>query len=130
MTLVFQGTFEELVKSRGGLRKYKPMIGGVSDPGGKTLKEMIAESGLTSQDIPWVEQLYGGGMFPSSTQPTQGGDIGGLSSFGLTGEIEKARLDILERMKRTTDSRAKSRLTLPRLFGDGKTEQNILADIL
>ncbi len=65
------------------------------------------------------------------------GGIGGLGGFGLsgtrvgmTGEIERARLDILERMRRTTDSRAKSRLTLPRLFGDGKTETNILADVL
>lgn len=61
----------------------------------------------------------------------------GMSNFGLSnirvgmsGEVERQRLDILERMKRTTDSRAKSRLTLPRLFGDGKTEKNILADIL
>lgn len=66
-----------------------------------------------------------------------GSAIGGLVGFGLsnirvgmTGEVERQRLDILERMKRTTDSRAKSRLTLPRLFGDGKTEKNILADVL
>ena len=65
------------------------------------------------------------------------GNLGGLGGFGLsstrvvmTGEVESQRLDILERMKRTTDSRAKSRLTLPRLFGDGKKETNILADVL
>lgn len=65
------------------------------------------------------------------------GDFGGIGGFGLSnirvgmsGEVERQRLDILERMKRTTDSRAKSRLTLPRLLGDGKTEKNILADIL
>jgi len=65
------------------------------------------------------------------------GGLGGLGGFdlsgtkvGYAGEVERARLDILERMKRTTDSRAKSRLTLPKLFGDGKTEQNILADVL
>lgn len=68
------------------------------------------------------------------------GVFGGLGSFGgfgisnirlgMSGEVEKARLDILERMKRTTDSRAKSRLSLPKLFGDGKKETNILADVL
>ena len=66
--------------------------------------------------------------------------IGGLSGFGafglsnirvgMSGEVERQRLDILERMKRTTDSRAKSRLTLPKLFGEGETKKNILADIL
>ena len=66
--------------------------------------------------------------------------FGGMSNFGafglsnirvgMTGEVESQRLDILERMKRTTDSRAKSRLTLPKLLGDGKTEKGILADIL
>lgn len=66
--------------------------------------------------------------------------LGGLSSFGAFGlsniqigmsdEVERARLDILERMKRTTDSRAQSRLSLPKLFGDGKKETNILADVL
>jgi hypothetical protein len=66
--------------------------------------------------------------------------LGGLNNFGafglsnirvgMSGEVERARLDILERMKRTTDSRAKSRLTLPKLFGDDKKETNILADIL
>lgn len=62
---------------------------------------------------------------------TFGGGFG-LSNIRvrMSGEVERQRLDILERMKRTTDSRAKSRLTLPRLFGDGKTEKNILADIL
>ena len=56
----------------------------------------------------------------------------GLSDIrvGMSGEVERARLDILERMKRTTDSRAKSRLTLPKLFGDDKKEMNILADVL
>jgi hypothetical protein len=56
----------------------------------------------------------------------------GLSDIkvGMSGEVERARLDILERMKRTTDSRAQSRLTLPKLFGDGKKETNILADVL
>ncbi len=66
--------------------------------------------------------------------------IGGLSGFGafglsnirvgMTGEVERQRLDILERMKRTTDSRAQSRLTLPKLFGEGETKKNILADVL
>ena len=68
-----------------------------------------------------------GGLTPLSDFSTFG-----LSNIqvGMSGEVERQRLDILERMKRTTDSRAKSRLTLPRLLGDGKTEKNILADIL
>jgi len=76
-----------------------------------------------------------GNITPSSIDTT--GGLGGLGGFGLSGtrvgmsgEVERARLDILERMKRTTDSRAKSRLTLPKLFGDGKKETNILADVL
>lgn len=61
-------------------------------------------------------------------------NIGGfdLSNIrvGMSGEVERQRLDILERMKRTTDSRAQSRLTLPKLFGEGETKMNILADVL
>lgn len=78
----------------------------------------------------------GGGfsILQSFMQPSAFGGFGafGLSNIrvGMTGEVESQRLDILERMKRTTDSRAKSRLTLPKLLGDGKTEKNILADIL
>ena len=135
--LVFLGTFEQAVKSEGGLKKYKPKLGGVSDPSGKTLTQMIAESGFGPQDLPLITQVYGTGVFPSTPQLGDTGSIGGLGGFGLSnirvgmsGEVERARLDILERMKRTTDSRAKSRLTLPKLFGDDKKEKNILADVL
>jgi hypothetical protein len=76
---------------------------------------------------PILSSFLLGGLTPLS-------DFGtfGLSNIrvGMSGEVEHQRLDILERMKRTTDSRAKSRLTLPRLLGDGKTEKNILADVL
>lgn len=76
------------------------------------------------------------GLSPLGSAGSTGG-LGGLGGFGLSnirvgmsGEVERARLDILERMKRTTDSRAKSRLTLPKLFGEGETKKSILADVL
>ena len=80
---------------------------------------------------------------PLESAMARGGSFGQLDSFsgfggfglsnllvGMTGEVERQRLDILERMKRTTDSRAQSRLTLPKLFGEGETKKNILADVL
>ncbi len=95
-------------------------------------------------ELPYLLQTGQLVLSPQGYQWTDGagtagatGGLGGLGGFGLSnirvgmsGEVERARLDILERMRRTTDSRAKSRLTLPRLFGDGKTETNILADVL
>ena len=83
---------------------------------------------------PITGERISGLPIPGQLPPFTTGGLGafGLSNIrvGMTGEVERARLDILERMKRTTDSRAKSRLTLPRLLGDGKTEKNILADVL
>lgn len=45
-------------------------------------------------------------------------------------EAEKARLDMQERMKRVKAGRAKSRLTLPNMFGEAETRKPILADVL
>jgi hypothetical protein len=52
------------------------------------------------------------------------------STFGAAGEAEKLRRDLFEERKRTTDSRAKSRLTLPNVMGEGDQKANILADVL
>lgn len=100
-----------------------PVVNGSSPQDGQAAQEKEEEI----MPLPILSDFLLGGI----------SNIGGFGAFGLsnirvgmTGEVERARLDILERMKRTTDSRAKSRLTLPRLFGDGKKETNILADVL
>jgi len=136
--IITTSTFEQHIANIGGFEKYKPIFNFFFQPGGKTFEEF--SGGKTHQEIYGFGQQilpFGHKYATSPGLPSSTGGLGGLGGFGLSGtrvgmsgEIERARLDILERMKRTTDSRAKSRLTLPKLFGDGKTEKNILADVL
>ncbi|MEE9365902.1 MAG: hypothetical protein V3W44_04360 [Dehalococcoidales bacterium] len=82
-------------------------------------------TGSPSNTAPFFE------MFPG----LQGGGAANapglsLSAFNVSGEIERARLDLFERERRITDSRKKSTLTLPNILGDGEAAPKLLADVL
>ncbi len=90
---------------------------------GKSLKKIFVEepiravTGIVKAPLDIVGGLGkpGGDIFTP-----QAPDLSGTSTV-MTGEITRARLDMIERLKRVTDSRGKSRITLPTIFGDGQS---------
>lgn len=69
----------------------------------------------------------------SAVQASKGIDLPKPAAIPPTTEVpeaEKARLDMQERMKRVKASRAKSKLTLPNMFGEAETKTPILAGVL
>lgn len=93
---------------------------------------------LTDAQFMSLQDTLGGGLFSlarrigrgiSSAVPAASAGVSGVSRV-MSGEIARARLDQAERMKRVKVNRPISRLTLPKIFGDGEAKSNILADVL
>ncbi len=69
---------------------------------------------------------------PAGTDKQTSTPGAGISNktFNVSGEIERARLDMFERQRRITDNRSKSSLTMSNVLGDGEAASKLLADVL